>query len=599
MFPRNDFETNGVEYNRYAMTRHILAAAILSLVAVSAQTSTNAYIQHNLVSDVPGLADVTDPNLVDPWGMSFSTTSPFWVSNHGKGNTTLYTNSNTTTGITISTTVVTIPGAAGGTSPAPATGQVQNSTTGFLLANGTKASFIFCTEDGTVSAWNGGTAATVMIDNSTAGAVYKGMAIATNNGAPMLYLANFSNGTVDVLDTTFKPTTVSGAFADPNMLPGFAPFNIWNYNNQLYVMYAKQDPTKKLDQPGVGNGVVDIFDLNGTLLQRVTSAGPLNSPWGVALAPAGWGAFGGAVLIGNFGDGKINAFDPKTGNLLGTLQDPTGKAISIQGLWAILFGNGGSGGDVRYLYFTAGIFNGTTTQHGLLGSLAPPAQVISVENAASFATGAIAPGEILSLQGITIGPRPAVSSAVSPVGTSLGGTTVTINGTPAPILYTQADQTNIIVPWGATGTTASIIVTQGTTVSQTLSVPMAAAAPGLFMSGAAALAWNQDGTLNSSTNAAPAGSVLVLYATGLGQTDPAGQDGGKYGDLVLAETVAPVTATVGGKAATVIYAGGAPGQTAGVMQVEVVVPAGAGTGAVPVVITSSGASSVAASVYLK
>ncbi len=545
------------------------------------------------------MADVTDPSLIDPWGMSFSTTSPYWVTNHGKGNTTVYTNSNTTTGVTISATIVTIPPAAGGSSPSAATGQVQNSTTGFLLANGTKASFIFCTEDGTVSAWNGGTVATVMIDNSAAGAVYKGMAIATNGTAPMLYLANFSNGTVDVLDTTFKPVTVAGGFADPSLPAGLAPFNVWNYNNQLYVMYAKQDPTKKLDQPGIGNGAVDIFDLNGNLVQRLTSGGPLNSPWGVAIAPAGWGAFGGAVLVGNFGDGKINAFDPKAGSLLGTLQDTTGKAISIQGLWAILFGNGGSAGDVRYLYFTAGIFNGTTTQHGLLGSLAPPAQVISALNAASFAAGAIAPGEILELSGITIGPRPAVSSAVSPVGTSLGGTSVTINGTAAPILYTQADQTNVIVPWALTGTSASIVVTQGTTVSQTLTVAIAAAAPGLFSSGGAALAWNQDGTLNSATNAAPAGSVLVLYATGLGQTDPAGQDGSKYGSLVLAETIAPVTATIGGKAATVIYAGSAPGQIAGVMQVEVVVPAGAGTGSVPAVISSSGASSTAAPVYLK
>jgi uncharacterized protein (TIGR03118 family) len=572
---------------------------MLSLVAASAQTGTNAYIQHNLVSDVPGLADVTDPNLIDPWGMSFSTTSPFWVTNHGKGNTTVYTNSNTTTGVTISSTVVTIPPAAGGASPSPATGQVQNSTSGFLLANGTKASFIFCTEDGTVSAWNGGTTATVMIDNSAAGAVYKGMAIGANNGAPMLYLANFSNGTVDVLDTTFKPATVAGGFADPSLPAGLAPFNVWNVNGQLYVMYAKQDPTKKLDQPGIGNGAVDIFDLNGNLVQRLTAGGPLNSPWGVAVVGGAWGALSNSVLVGNFGDGKINAFDPKTGTLIGTMQDPTGKPISIQGLWAIAFGNGGSAGDVRYLYFTAGIFNGTTTQHGLLGSLAPPAQVLAVENAASGATGAIAPGEILALAGVTIGPRPAVSSAVSPVGTSLGGTTVTINGTPAPILYTQADQTNVIVPWGLTGTTASIVVTQGTTVSQTLQLPLAAAAPGLFTSSGAALAWNQDGTLNSATNAAPAGSVLVLYATGLGQTDPAGQDGSKYSSLVLAETVAPVTATVGGKAATVIYAGSAPGEIAGVMQVEVVVPAGAGTGSVPVVITAAGASSVGASVYLK
>jgi len=572
---------------------------MLSLVVASAQTGTNAYIQHNLVSDVPGLADVTDPNLVDPWGMSFSTTSPYWVTNHGKGNTTVYTNSNTATGVTISSTVVTIPPAAGGSSPSPATGQVQNSTTGFLLANGTKASFIFCTEDGTVSAWNGGTVATVMIDNSAAGAVYKGMAIATNGAAPMLYLANFSNGTVDVLDTTFKPATVAGGFADPNLPAGLAPFNVWNVNGQLYVMYAKQDPTKKLDQPGIGNGAVDIFDFNGNLVQRLTSGGPLNSPWGVAVVGGAWGALSNSVLVGNFGDGKINSFDPKTGALIGTMQDPTGKPISIQGLWAIAFGNGGSAGDVRYLYFTAGIFNGTTTQHGLLGSLAPPAQVLAAENAASGATGAIAPGEILALAGITIGPRPAVSSAVSPVGTSLGGTNVTINGTAAPILYTQADQTNVIVPWGTTGTTASIVVTQGTTVSQTLSLPVAAAAPGLFTSGGAALAWNQDGTLNSATNAAPAGSVLVLYATGLGQTDPAGQDGSKYGSLVLAETIAPVTATVGGKAAVVIYAGSAPGQIAGVMQVEVVVPTGAGTGSVPVVITTSGASSTAAPVYLK
>jgi uncharacterized protein (TIGR03118 family) len=576
-----------------------MAAAMLSLVAASAQTGTNAYIQHNLVSDVPGLADVTDPNLVNPWGMSFSATSPFWVSNHGKGNTTVYTNSNTTTGVVIASTVVTIPPAAGGASPSTPTGQVQNSTTGFLLANGTKASFIFCTEDGTVSAWNGGTTATVMIDNSAAGAVYKGMAIGASNGGPTLYLANFSNGTVDVLDTTFKPTTVAGGFLDASLPAGLAPFNIWSVNGQLYVMYAKQDPTKKLDQPGIGNGAVNIFDFNGNLVQRLTAGGPLNSPWGVAVVGGAWGALSNSVLVGNFGDGKINAFDPKTGTLIGTMQDPTGKPISIQGLWAIAFGNGGSAGDTRYLYFVAGIFNGTTTQHGLLGSLAPPAQVLAAENAASGATGAIAPGEILALAGVTIGPRPAVSSAISPVGTSLGGTTVTINGTAAPILYTQADQTNIIVPWGATGTTASIVVTQGTTVSQTLSVPMAAAAPGLFTLSGAALAWNQDGTLNSATNAAPVGSVLVLYATGLGQTEPAGQDGSKYSSLVLAETVAPVTATVGGKAATVIYAGSAPGQIAGVMQVEVVVPTGAGTGSVPVVITTSGASSVAASVYLK
>ena len=560
---------------------------MLSLVAASAQTGTNAYIQHNLISDVPGLADATDPNLVNPWGMSFSGTSPYWVSNHGKGNTTVYTNSSTTTGVTISTTVVTIPPAAGGTSPSTPTGQVQNSTTGFLLANGTKASFIFATEDGTVSAWNGGTTATVMIDNSAAGGVYKGMAIAINGTAPMLYLANFSNGTVDVLDTNFKPATVPGGFLDASLPAGLAPFNVWNVNGQLYVMYAKQDPTKKLDQPGLGNGAVDIFDFNGTLVQRLTSGGPLNSPWGVAVVGGNFGALSSSVLVGNFGDGRINAFDPKTGTLIGTMQDQTGKPISIQGLWAIAFGNGGSAGDARYLYFTAGIFqNGV--QHGLLGSLSIPPQITAAQNAFSGATGAIAPGELLELTGTTIGPRPAVSSTTADVATTLGGTTVTINGTPAPILYTHADQTNVIVPWGVTGTTANIVVTTGTTTAQTLQVPLAATAPGCFFN----LAFNQDGTLNTLANPAAAGSVVVIYATGLGVTDPPEQDGVKNSSLVLAGAVAPVTATIGGKAATVVYAGSTPGGISGLMQVELLVPVGFTNGTV--VLTVGGVTASAA-----
>jgi uncharacterized protein (TIGR03118 family) len=576
---------------------------MFSIVVANAQSGANVYIQHNLVSDVPGLADMTDPNLVDPWGMSFSGTSPFWVSNHGKGNTTLYSSASTTTGVTITPLVVTIPPGAGGATPSTPTGQVNNSTAGFLLPNGKNASFIFATEDGTVSGWNNGAVAAsiVMIDNSAAGTVYKGMAIATAAQGPLLYLANFSYGKIDVLDTNFKLTTVPGGFTDINLPAGYAPFNISPMNGNLYVMFAKQDPTKKNDLAGVGNGVVDVFDLNGNLLQRLTSGGPLNSPWGVAMAPAAWGAFGGAVLVGNFGDGKINAFDPKSGNLLGTMQDATGKAISIQGLWTLLFGNGGSGGDKNYLYFTAGIFNGDTKVHGLLGSLAPPPQVTGALNGASLVSGPISPGEVLALTGIGVGPRPEVRSPSlsTPVAdaTTLGGTTVTINGTPAPILYTHADQTNVIVPWGITGGTASIVVTSGTVTAATMQATVAAASPGLFTLNAsgsgALLALNQDGTLNTATNAAAAGSVVVLYATGLGQTTPPGVDGARYNALVLAETVAPVTMTIGGKTAQVIYAGSAPGQIAGVMMVEAVVPAGAGTGPVPVIIMSGTASSQA------
>jgi len=582
------------------MTRQVLLG-MFSIVAASAQTAANVYVQHNLVSNVPGLADVTDPNLIDPWGMSFSSGSPFWISNHGKGNTTVYNNASSTAPITVTTTVVTIPSGAGGPAISAPTGQVQNSTGGFLLANGKAASFIFCTEDGTVSAWNGGTAATVMVDFSSVGTVYKGMAISAASGAPLLYVANFSFGKIDVFDTNFKLTTVPGGFGDANLPAGYAPFNIWPLAGKLAVTFAKQDPTKKNDQAGAGNGVVDIFDFNGNLVQRLTSGGPLNSPWGVAQVGGSWGGFGGSILVGNFGDGHINAFDPTTGALKGTLQDATGAPITIPGLWAISLGNGASAGDFNYLYFTAGIIN-NGTQAGLLGSIAPQAQISAVHNAATGPAPAIAPGEVVQLTGITIGPRPAVSSPSLTTGanatTTLGGTSVTVNGTPAPILYTQADVTNIIIPFGVTGSTASIVVTSGTTTGQTFTMPLAPTSPGLFPGAV----FNQDGTLNTAANPAAAGSVVVLYATGLGQTDPPGQDGVRMGSLVIAETVATVTATVGGQAATVAYSGSAPGQISGIQQVELIVPAGAGTGQVPVVITAAGVSPQPGSVqavYLK
>jgi uncharacterized protein (TIGR03437 family) len=419
-----------------------------------------------------------------------------------------------------------------------------------------------------------------------------------------LYAANFSFGKIDVFDTNFKLTTVPGGFGDANLPAGYAPFNIWPINGKLYVTFAKQDPTKKLDVAGVGNGVVDVFDLNGNILQRLTAGGPLNSPWGVALVGGSWGFPNGAILVGNFGDGHINAFDQTSGNLLETLQNASGAPITIQGLWAIELGNGGSAGDPEYLYFTAGIFN-NGVQAGLLGSIAPQPQVSVAQNSASAFRTSIAPGELVSLGGIAVGPRPAVSSPTLGAGTAtttLGGTTVTVNGTPAPILYASADFTNIVIPFGVTGTTASIVVTTvagtTTTTTQTLQIPLTPTAPGLFNSGQA-LAYNQDGTLNSAANPAAAGTVVVLYATGLGQTDPPGQDGTKSSALVLAETVAPVTASIGGQAGQVVYAGSAPGQIAGLGQVEVVVPAGAGTGGVTVTITTGGVTSAGTLIFLK
>ena len=201
------------------------------------------------------------------------------------------------------------------------------------------------------------------MDNSAFGAVYKGLALGNNGSGNFLYAANFSSGTIDVFDSNFSPTSLSGSFTDPNLPAGYAPFNIQNLGGSLYVTYAMQNGAS-----GLGQGYVNIFDLNGNFLRRLISQGPLNSPWGLALAPAKFGTYSNALLVANVGDGYINAFDPVTGNLLGTLTDRKGNPIIIEGLRGLIFGNGGNGGDPNKLYFTAGLGG---AQHGLFGSLAP------------------------------------------------------------------------------------------------------------------------------------------------------------------------------------------------------------------------------------
>ena len=560
----------------------LAVTAALTPLAFSQVPTANAYVQHNLVSDVPGMADVTDPNLVNPWGMSISGTSPFWVSNAGKGNSTLYNGSGAITPLVVAMA----PSPTGKAQPQP-TGQVFNSTSGFILANGNKASFIFDGLDGTITAWNGGATAAVMVDNSSS-ATYTGLAIGSNASGPLLYAANIKTAKVDVFDGTFKPTTVSGGFADSAIPTGYAPFNIWNLGGKLYVTYATQPAA-------VGNGFVDIFDMDGNLLKHLASNGPLNQPWGVAIAPSTFGAFAGALIVGNLGDGMINAFDLNSGKALGTLQDAKGNPIVIPGLWALLFGNGHNGGDNNILYFAAGI-NGE--KDGLLGSLAPPATVINAFNGASGASGGVAPGESIYLSGIAIGPSPLVSGKIPTTGTvatTLSSTSVTINGTPAPIVYASASQTAVMVPYEVAGsTTASIVVTYKDQTTASFKVPVVASAPGLFAadgSGAGQLlAFNQDGSINSAKSAASAGQVLVLFGTGEGMTDPVLPDGQVISDI-LATPLTPVSVTIGGQTAQVLYAGSSPGLLAGVLEVEVVVPKNAGTGAVPVVITVGSASS--------
>jgi uncharacterized protein (TIGR03118 family) len=576
-----------------------LNAAIFFGLAGSALmqgAGANIYLEHNLVSNVAGAADFTDPNLVDPWGISYSATGPFWVSDHVAGVATIYSGNGA-----ITSTVVTILAAGGAKTTGKPTGQVQNSSTAFILANGKAASFIFSTEDGAIAAWNTGTTAQVMADNSASGAVYKGLALNPSATAPLIYAANFGAGKIDVFNGTFSATTVPGGFNDPNLPGGFAPFNIWPLNGKLYVTYAKQNAAKTLDVAGAGNGYVDVFDFNGNLLNRLVSGGALNSPWGVAIAPAGWGAFGGNLLVGNFGDGTIHAYDVNSGNLIGVLQDQGGNPIAVSGLWALIFGNGGRGGDINTLYFLAGVPDGTSTPRGILGSIAPPAAITAIFNAAGGQTSAIAPGEIVGIVGQTVGPSPLVSAVLPSsglLGATVSATSVTFNNLPAPVIYAGSAQTAVIVPYGIAGAaTTSVVLKTGTQTTPAFSIPVAASVPGVFTSSGggsgSAVALNQDGTVNTASNPAVKGTVVVLFATGEGVTNPPGQDGLIASTDILREPVLPVTLTIGGASAQVLYAGSSPGNVAGVMEIEAVIPTTAASGADAVVLSVGTASSEA------
>ncbi len=333
----------------------------------------SGFVQINLISDQANMARVTDPNLVNSWGIASTASSPFWIADNGTGLSTVY-DSNGHPIPASKPLVVTIPPPNGGTPPAAPTGIVANTTSGFVVSSGSgsgPAAFLFATEDGTISGWNpkaNGTNAILEVDNSASGAVYKGLALATTSSGSFLYAANFNAGRIDVFDSTFKPTTLAGKFTDPtgDIPANFAPFGIQLIGNQLYVTYAQQNAAKHDDVAGAGSGFVDVFDTSGNFVKRLTAHGNLNSPWGLAQAPALFGALSNAILVGNFGDGHINAYDPNTGALVGSLNNASGSPIVIDGLWGLRFGNGANAGDPLRLYFSAGPAGET---HGLFGSL--------------------------------------------------------------------------------------------------------------------------------------------------------------------------------------------------------------------------------------
>jgi uncharacterized protein (TIGR03118 family) len=326
------------------------------LLVASGSLFASPFSQTNLVSDIPGMALVTDSNMVDPWGMSFSATSPIWVNDRGAGVATVYTG----TGGVIPLVVTVPPGA-----PLGPTGQVFAGGTNFDLS-GKPAAFIFDTLGGTIDAWNGGTSATVVAPSTTPAARYEGLALANNT----LYAANFeSGGAINVFNSSYAET---GSFTDSSIPSGYAPFNVQNVNGLLYVEYAKITPNVAVPLPG-GGGYVDVYNANGTFVQRLISNGPLDAPWGVALAPAGFGSFGGDLLVGNFGNGEINAFNPTTGAFEGTLTDQNGNPIVNSGLWAINFGNGSFGAKTDALYFDAGLNKGADGLFGDIQSVPEPA----------------------------------------------------------------------------------------------------------------------------------------------------------------------------------------------------------------------------------
>jgi uncharacterized protein (TIGR03118 family) len=606
--------------------KRILACGFFLALSAQLMPAATGYLVHNLVADAPSTAtaDFYDPRLINAWGVAPA--GQFWVC--AVGVSTLYalnpTNA-TPIGTPNAATHPTVPGAGG--SKGTCTGIVSNSApattppTFPVIAPGKNpvaANFLFVSEDGVLSGWANGADATqafVEVDNSST-AVYKGLALITTPTV-QLYAANFKAGTIDVFDAQFKPITLaSGSFVDPKIPAGFAPFNITAIAGNLYVTYARQDANKFFNVPSPGDGYVDEYDSTGKLLLSFFGGpgSPLNSPWGLAIAPVTFGKFANELLVGNFGDGTINAFDPTTGVFVGTLQDgsggvgpfgPTpGNAITIPGLWSLTFGRGANLGDPDTLYFTSGPGG---QKHGLLGSISanPNISATAVTNAAQ-ATGGIAPNSYVTIKGNNLAAtkRSWATADFGATGktlpTSLDGVTVTVNGEAAYIIYISPVQINLLTPTDLPPSgQITVQMSDSTLTSSTVSVAVQSVAPSFFLFDAAGhvaathSGYAPIGTATSTPVGTPAapGEVIVLYGNGFGATNPPAVNG-----QVLAGpapmVVNPII-TFNGLNADVIFAG----LTAtGEYQFNVRVPTGLPDGDAKVAATAGGVTSPAGAV---
>jgi uncharacterized protein (TIGR03118 family) len=348
-------------------------ASMCVLAAVAQAGKSNTYEQINIASNRPTVPNHMDPRLINAWGLVISPTGLLYVADNGTGLSTIYSPSGIPFPFSIS-----VPSPTGATTSSP-TGVVFNATESFkILSNGNvvPATFLFSTEDGGIAGWYAPTApahAVVATDRSVANAVYKGLAVGHAHGADRLYATDFHNAHVDVFDGNFSLQNDPMAFVDPYLPPGYAPFGISDIEGSIVVTYAKQKPPDNHDDDaGPGHGFVDLFRTDGTFVRRIASEGELNSPWGIALAPTGFGPLGHALLIGNFGDGRILAYNVSTGAFLGVVRDETGKTIVIPGLWSIVFrpnieNDGVPAGETR-LYFTSGPAD---ESNGVMGFIRP------------------------------------------------------------------------------------------------------------------------------------------------------------------------------------------------------------------------------------